>query len=97
LWYISHPKRKQTLLTLYTLRLRLIIGIKAWLQMGTNKERIEHLESELGVVQEGLLRMEETLNRLSIVLIVNQETPNRGNHQGNDGGWLIVSAKMAKL
>jgi hypothetical protein len=32
--------------------------------MGTNKERIEHLESELGLVQEGLLRMEETLNRL---------------------------------
>lgn len=31
-----------------------IIGIKAGLVMGTNKERIEHLESGLGVVQDGL-------------------------------------------
>ena len=54
--------------------------------MGTNKERIEHLESELGVVQEGLLRMEETLNRLSTVLIPNHETTNHDNHPGNDGG-----------
>jgi hypothetical protein len=42
-----------------------IIGIRARFSMGTNKERIEHLESELGLVQEGLLRMEETLKRLS--------------------------------
>jgi len=66
-------------------------------QRGTNKERIEHLESELSVVQEGLLQMEETLNRLSTMLITNQETPNHGNHQGNDGGQQIVSAKTTKL
>ena len=50
--------------------------------MGTNKERIEHLEAGLGEVQEGLHRMElgmadrlrhveETLNRLSDVLLAN--------------------------
>lgn len=67
--------------------------------MGTNKERIEHLESGLGVVQEGLLRMEETLDRLSNMMITNQKHPNHGNHhrEGNDGGWHIISAKTAKL
>jgi len=65
--------------------------------MGMNKERIEHLESELGVTQEGLLRMKEKLNRLSTVLIPNHETINHDNHPGNDGGWQIISAKTAKL
>ncbi|KAL6334474.1 hypothetical protein AAG906_016015 [Vitis piasezkii] len=57
--------------------------------MGTNKERIEHLEAGLGEVQEGLHRrelgmadrlrhVEETLNRLSDVLLANQEPPNQG-------------------
>jgi hypothetical protein len=65
--------------------------------MGTNKECIEHLESKLGVVQEGLLRMEETLNRLWTVLMTNHENPNHDNHPGNDGGRQIVFAKTAKL
>lgn len=54
--------------------------------MGTNKERIEHLESELGLVQKGLLQMEKTLNRLATMLIPNHETNNHGNHPSNDGG-----------
>ena len=78
--------------------------------MGTNKERIEHLEAGLGEVQEGLHRMElgmadrlrhveETLNRLSDVLLANQEPPNQGNqhHEGHNGGRLVVSSKTAKL
>ncbi|KAF5472044.1 hypothetical protein F2P56_008792 [Juglans regia] len=78
--------------------------------MGTNKERIEHLEAGLGEVQEGLHRMElgmadrlrhveETLNRLSDVLLANQEPPNQGNQnrEGHNGGRLVVSSKTAKL
>ncbi|XP_035544588.1 uncharacterized protein LOC118347982 [Juglans regia] len=78
--------------------------------MGTNKERIEHLEAGLGEVQEGLHRMElgmadrlrhveETLNRLSDVLLANQEPPNQGNpnREGHNGGQLVVSSKTAKL
>ncbi|XP_035549720.1 uncharacterized protein LOC118349417 [Juglans regia] len=78
--------------------------------MGTNKERIEHLEAGLGEVQEGLHRMElgmadrlrhveETLNRLSDVLLANQEPPNQGiqNREGHNGGRLVVSSKTAKL
>lgn len=78
--------------------------------MGTNKERIEHLESELNSVQEGLQRMEmgmndklhhleETLNRLSNALLTDQMNANHGNHQheGNHGGRQIVSSKTAKL
>ena len=56
--------------------------------MGTNKERIEHLEIGLGVVQEELQRMElgmidklhhleEALNRLSNVLLANLESLNQ--------------------
>ena len=56
--------------------------------MGTNKERIEHLETRLGVVQEELQRMElgmidklhhpeEALNRLSNVLLANLESLNQ--------------------
>jgi len=58
--------------------------------MGTNKERIEHLEIALGEFQNGLHRMEidmadrhrqveETLNCLSDVLLDNQEPTNHGN------------------
>ena len=77
--------------------------------MGTNKERIEHLESLLGMVQDGLQRMElgmndklqhfeETLNRLSNMLSTNQENPNRNNYhrEGNDEGRQIISFKIAK-
>ncbi|XP_035545952.1 uncharacterized protein LOC118348436 [Juglans regia] len=64
--------------------------------MGTNKERIEQLEVGLGGVQDGLHRMElgmtdrlrqmeETLNRLSNVLLANQEVPNH-HQEGHDGG-----------
>jgi len=78
--------------------------------MGTNKERIEHLEAGLGEVQEGLHQMElgmadrlrhveETLNRLSDVLLANHEPPNQGNQnrEGHNGGRLVVSSKTAKL
>ena len=47
--------------------------------MGTNRERIEHLELRLGIVQEGLQQMEEALHRISSVLITNQENPNHSN------------------
>ncbi|KAA8546583.1 hypothetical protein F0562_002678 [Nyssa sinensis] len=78
--------------------------------MGTNKERIEHLEFGLGAIQEGLQRMEfgmndklhhfeEALNRLSNVLLSNPESSNHGNHhrENQDGGRQIVSSKSAKL
>ncbi|XP_041011265.1 uncharacterized protein LOC121255036 [Juglans microcarpa x Juglans regia] len=75
--------------------------------MRTNKERIEQLEAELGGVQDGLHRMEldmadrlrqveETLNRLSDVLLANQEIPNH-HREGNDRGQMVVSSKTAKL
>ncbi|KAA8549768.1 hypothetical protein F0562_001214 [Nyssa sinensis] len=86
-----------------------IIGIRARL-MGTNKERIEQLEVRLGAVHEGLDRMEfgmndklhqleETLNRLSNVLLSNLESSSHGSHhrENQDGGWQIVSLKSAKL
>ena len=59
--------------------MRPIIGIRARLPMGTNRERIEHLELRLGIVQEGLQQMEEALHRISSVLITNQENPNHSN------------------
>ncbi|WKA06770.1 hypothetical protein VitviT2T_024654 [Vitis vinifera] len=78
--------------------------------MGTNNERIEHLETGLGVVQEELQRMElgmidklhhleEALNRLLNVLLANPESSNQGNyHQENqNGSRQIVSSKSAKL
>ena len=78
--------------------------------MGTNKECLEQLEAGLGGVQDGLHKMElgmadrlrhleETLNRLSDVLLANQEPPNHGNqyHEGHNGGRLVVSSKTAKL
>ncbi|KAJ0020095.1 hypothetical protein Pint_31747 [Pistacia integerrima] len=76
-----------------------IIGIRARFLMGTNKERIEHLESRLGAVQERLQQMEfgmndklhhleEALNRLSNMLLANPESSNHGNHhqENEDGG-----------
>ena len=71
--------------------------------MGTNKERIEQLEDglhrmELGMADR-LQHLEETLNRLSDVLLANQEPPNQDNLQreGHEGGRLIVSSKTARL
>jgi hypothetical protein len=78
--------------------------------MGTNKERIEQWAARLGEVQNGLHQMElgmtdklqhleETLNRLSDVLLADQESPNQGNphREGHNEGRLIVSSKTAKL
>ncbi|KAJ0020275.1 hypothetical protein Pint_30954 [Pistacia integerrima] len=86
------------------------LAYRARLFMGTNKERIEHLESGLGAVQEGLQRMEismndklhhveEALNRLLNVLPINLKSSNHGNHhrENQDGGRYIVSSKSAKL
>jgi len=44
-----------------------------------------------------LQHLEDTLNRLSNVLLANQEPPNQGNQQreGQEGGRLIVSSKTA--
>jgi hypothetical protein len=71
--------------------------------VGTNKERIEQLEDglhrmELGMADR-LWHLEETLNRLSDVLLANQEPLNHGNQhrEGHDGGRLVVSSKTAKL
>lgn len=41
--------------------------------------------------------MEETLNRLSTLLIPNHETNNHDNHPSNEGGRQIIFAKTAKL
>jgi len=71
--------------------------------MGTNKERIEQLEDGLHQMELGmadrLQHLEDTLNRFSDVLLANQEPPNQGNQQreGQEGGWLIVSSKTARL
>jgi len=53
--------------------------------MGTNKERIEQLEEglhrmELGMADR-LQHLEATLNRLSDVLLANQEPPNQANQE----------------
>jgi hypothetical protein len=71
--------------------------------MGTNKERIEQLEDGLHRMKLGmadrLQHLEDTLNRLSDVLLANQEPPNQGNQQreGQERGRLIVSSKTARL
>lgn len=76
--------------------------------MGTNKERIELLAIGLGVVQDGLQRLEvrmadkllyleTTLNRLSKVLLVNHELHLHHQLKGHDGGHQIISSKTAKL
>ncbi|KAA8542122.1 hypothetical protein F0562_023274 [Nyssa sinensis] len=78
--------------------------------MGTNKERIERLETGLGGVQDGLQKMElgmadkfhhleTTLNRFSDILLSNQESSshNYQSHEGNNGGRQVVSSKTAKL
>ena len=67
--------------------------------MGTNKEHIEHLESGLSIVHEGLQQMEEASNWFSSILIANQENPNHDNHHqaGNNGGRQIIYSKMARM
>jgi hypothetical protein len=59
--------------------------------LGTNKERIEHLEKVPGLVQDEMQKMEtamtdklfnseETLNRISNVLLLDQESSNHDNY-----------------
>ncbi|KAJ0047962.1 hypothetical protein Pint_15208 [Pistacia integerrima] len=53
---------------------------------------------ELGMADK-LRHLEETLNRLSDVLLASQEPPNHGKQhcEGHDGGRLVVSSKTVKL
>ena len=81
-----------------------IIGIRARLFMGTNKERIEQLEKGLHRMElsmaDRLRQVEENLNRLSDVLLANPGNPILGsitNREGNGGERLVVSSKTAKL
>ena len=105
----------QTLWSVLTRRVHFIFisgaltGTYHWYQssvtMATNKERIEALEAGLGGVQDGMQRLEDTVNRLSEILLSTRESSNNHNngregfvqpHQ-NDGGRQIFSSKMAKL
>ena len=81
-----------------------IIGIRARLFMGTNKERIEQLEDGLHRMElsmaNRLCQVEENLNRLSDVLLENPGNPIFGsitNREGNGGERLVVSSKTTKL
>ena len=71
--------------------------------MGTNKERIKQLEDRLHQMELGMAdrpcHLEETLNRLSDILLTNQESPNHGNQhrEGHDGGQLVVFSKTTRL
>ena len=81
-----------------------IIGIRARLFMGTNKERIEQLKDGLHrmelCIANRLRQVEENLNHLSDVLLENSGNPILGsitNREGNGGERLVVSSKTAKL
>ena len=75
--------------------------------MATNKKRIEALEAGLGGVQDGIQRLEDTVNRLSEILLSTRESSNNYNNgregfvrpqrEENDSGRQIFSSKMAKL
>ena len=75
--------------------------------MATNKERIEALEAGLGGVQDGIQRLEDTVNRLSEILLSTRESSNNHNNgregfvrpqrEENDSGRQIFSSKMVKL
>ncbi|RVW32935.1 hypothetical protein CK203_112638 [Vitis vinifera] len=75
--------------------------------MATNKKRIEALEAGLGGVQDGIQRLEDTVNRLSEILLSTRESSNNHNNgregfvrpqrEENDSGRQIFSSKMAKL
>ena len=74
--------------------------------MTTNKERIEALEAGLGGVQDGMQRLEDTVNRLSEILLSTRESSNNHNngregfvrpHREENSGRQIFSSKMAKL
>ncbi|RVW57854.1 hypothetical protein CK203_117249 [Vitis vinifera] len=71
--------------------------------MATNKERIEALEAGLGGVQDGIQRLEDTVNRLSEILLSTRESSNNHNNgregfvrpqrEENDSGRQIFSSK----
>ena len=74
--------------------------------MTTNKERIEALEAGLDGVQTGMQRLEETISRLSKVMLLNTESsnhntsgrgPSRTHREEFDGNRQNFSSKMAKL
>ena len=74
--------------------------------MATNKERIEALEAGLDGVQTRMQRLEETISRLSEVMLANTESsnhntsgcgPSRTHREEFDGSRQIFSSKMARL
>ena len=75
--------------------------------MATNKERIEALEAGLGGVQDAIQQLEDTVNRLSEILLSTRESSNNYNNgregfvrpqrEENDSGRQIFSSKMVKL
>ena len=74
--------------------------------MATNKERIEPIEAGLDGVQTGMQRLEETISRLSEVMLANTESsnhntsgrgPSRTHREEFDGSSQIFSSKMARL
>ena len=74
--------------------------------MATNKERIEALEAGLDGVQTGMQRLEETISRLSEVMLANTESSNHNtsglgpswtHREEFDGSRQIFSSKMARL
>ena len=74
--------------------------------MTTNKESIEALEAGLDGVQTGMQRLEETISRLSKVMLSNTESsnhntsghePSQTHREEFDGSRQIFSSKMARL
>ena len=74
--------------------------------MATNKERIEALEAGIDGVKIGMQRLEETISRLSEVMLANTESsnhntsgrgPSRTHLKEFDGSRQIFSSKMARL
>ena len=77
--------------------------------MTTNKERLEALEAGFGGIQDGMQRLEETINRrleetvnrLSEVFLSTKHNSNnpivRQHREEIDGSRQIFSSKMAKL
>ena len=74
--------------------------------MTTNKERIEALEAGLDGVHTGMQRLEETISRLSEVMLANTESsnhntsgrgPSRTHREEFDGSCQNFSSKMARL
>ena len=64
--------------------------------MATNKERIEALEAGIDGVQTGMQRLEETISRLSEVMLANTESSNH-NTMGVDLLGHIKKSLMAAV